>query len=105
MYGQADDGVLPFSILRGHRDAEGVPEPDGLLWFGAVMKACLPGAVGSQISPAHHGVQLYGQFCAYFACVPSAYYCIARHPDDLEQAALCSVNAVSAQAQAPPCGL
>lgn len=66
MYGQADDGVLPFSILKGHRDAEGVPEPDGLLWFGAVMKAVsLPGSVGSQITPPHLGCTLYGQFCAY----------------------------------------
>lgn len=72
LYQQADDGVLPFSILKGHRDTEGVPEPDGLLWFGAVMKGAGPGGIGASIEPAHKGVTLYGQFCAYFACLPSA---------------------------------
>jgi hypothetical protein len=36
--------VLPFSILKGHRDTEGVPEPDGLLWFGALWKSASEGA-------------------------------------------------------------
>ena len=92
LYQQADDGVLPFSILKGHRDTEGVPEPDGLLWFGAVIKGAGPTGIGATIEPAHLGVTLYGQFCAYFACLPSAYYCVARFPADLRQAAICSLN-------------
>lgn len=44
------------------------------------------------IKPAHRGVLLYGQFCAFFATVSSAYYCTARFPNNFEDAALCSVN-------------
>jgi hypothetical protein len=65
-------------------------EPDSLLWFGSI-------AIGvrefqSSIHPGHRGVLLYGQFCAFFATIPSAYYCAARFPDSFEDAVLCSVN-------------
>lgn len=44
------------------------------------------------IQPAHRGILLYGQFCAFFATVPSAYYCTARFPNNFEDAVLCSIN-------------
>jgi hypothetical protein len=49
----------------------------------------MAGGPGATIEPAHLGVKMYGQFCAYFACLPSAYYCVARFPNDLEEAACC----------------
>lgn len=46
----------------------------------------------TSIQPAHRGILLYGQFCAHFATLPSAYYCTARFPNNFEDAVLCSVN-------------
>merc|ERR1719356_1900079 len=44
-------------------------------------------------SPAHRGVQLYGQACCYWETMASAYYCVARNlGGDFESAVLCSVN-------------
>ena len=48
--------------------------------------------VGQSIEPAHAGIQMYGKFCAYYAVLPSAYYCCLRFPDDFEGAVLCAVN-------------
>jgi ADP-ribosylglycohydrolase len=83
---------LPFSSMNSTKDFDETyghyTEPDSLLWFGEIAK----GVAQFQPEPAHRGVQMYGQFCALFACVPSAYYCAARFPESFEDAILCSVN-------------
>ncbi len=85
---------LPFSSLLSSQDADPryghYTEPDSLLWFGSIAKGVTE--FGNMIMPAHRGVLLYGQFCAFFASLPSAYYCVARFPDNFEDAVLCSVN-------------
>mmetsp|Transcript_71956 Transcript_71956/g.108599 ORF Transcript_71956/g.108599 Transcript_71956/m.108599 type:complete len:470 (-) Transcript_71956:51-1460(-) len=85
---------LPFTSMMADRGLDptyGVySEPDSLLWFGSIAQGVAE--FHHSIQPAHRGVLLYGQFCAFFASVPSAYYCTARFPDDFEQAVLCSVN-------------
>merc|ERR1719221_1642554 len=35
---------------------------------------------------------MYGQACALWECISSAYYCIARFPNDFESGVLCAVN-------------
>lgn len=86
---------LPYTSMMASSkdyDVEYGPysEPDSLLWFGAIAKSTEE--FGSSIQPPHRGVLLYGQFCAFFATLPSSYYCTARFANDFEQAVLCAVN-------------
>lgn len=97
LYNQA--GIaLPFSSLHSSKDedpAYGVyTEPDSLLWFGQVAKGlhANPELLALPKDQAQQGVLLYGQFCAFFATLPSAYYCAARFPESFEDAILCSIN-------------
>lgn len=91
MYGQAGK-VLPYYHFRSPKDSD--PEygeycgPDSLLWYGHIAQ----GVENCKVEPAHRGVELYGKFCAFFATLPSAYYCVARFPESFEDAVLCSVN-------------
>lgn len=86
--------ALPFSSLLSAQDSTPeyghFTEPDSLLWFGSIADGVEE--FKSSIEPAHRGVLMYGQFCAFFATVPSAYYCAARFPDCFEDAVLCSIN-------------
>lgn len=85
---------LPFTSMKAPLDDDEsygrFAEPDSLLWFGSIAAAVKE--FQNTIEPAHRGVLLYGQFCAFFATLPSAYYCVARFPEDFEAAVLCSVN-------------
>ena len=85
---------LPFSSLLSTTDYDPdyghYTEPDSLLWFGSIAQGIE--LFKDSIQPAHRGVLLYGQFCAFFASVPSAYYCALRFPESFEDAVLCSVN-------------
>jgi ADP-ribosylglycohydrolase len=85
---------LPFSSLLSATDSDPnyghYTEPDSLLWFGSIAQGMA--LFKDSIQPAHRGVLLYGQFCAFFASVPSAYYCALRFPENFEDAVLCSVN-------------
>lgn len=85
---------LPFSSLLSSTDFEPgyghYTEPDSLLWFGSIAQGV--SFFNDTIQPAHRGVLLYGQFCAFFGSVPSAYYCALRFPDNFEDAVLCSLN-------------
>lgn len=85
---------LPFSSILSATDYDPTyghyTEPDSLLWFGSIAQGVKQ--FKESIHPAHRGVLLYGQFCAFFASIPSAYYCAARFPDNFEDAVLCSVN-------------
>ena len=89
--------TLPFSSIVAGQEYDSDPiygtysEPDSLLWFGSIAHA-VKEFHNQTIQPPHHGVLLYGQFCAFFASLPSAYYCIARFPNNFEKAVLCSVN-------------
>lgn len=93
LYQQAGKS-LPFSSMLSSKDYDPAyghySEPDSLLWFGSIAEGVQ--TFQQSIQPAHRGVLLYGQFCAFFASVPSAYYCAARFPDNFEDAVLCSVN-------------
>lgn len=86
--------ALPFSSLLSSKDYDPTyghfTEPDSLLWFGSIAKGVKE--FQKSLNPAHRGVLLYGQFCAFFASLPSAYYCVARFPETFEDAVLCSVN-------------
>ena len=85
---------LPYTSMQATKDYDpeygAFTEPDSLLWFGSIAAGVQQ--FGSAMQPAYRGVQVYGQFCAFFASVPSAYYCTARFPDNFEDAVLCSVN-------------
>ena len=85
---------LPYSSLIANVDYDPIygtySEPDSLLWYGSIANGVAE--FHSNIEPAHRGVLLYGQFCAYFATVPSAYYCTSRYPKNFTAAVLCSVN-------------
>lgn len=86
--------ALPFSSLLSSKDYDKTyghfTEPDSLLWFGSIAAGV--SEFQDSIKPAHRGVLLYGQFCAFFASLSSAYYCAARYPNNFEDAVLCSVN-------------
>ena len=92
--------ALPFSSLHSSSDVDpsyGIyTEPDSLLWFGQIAKGlhANPALMALPKQSAQQGVLLYGQFCAFFATLPSAYYCAARFPNHFEDAILCSVNGV-----------
>ena len=85
---------LPYSSLIANVDSDPeygtYSEPDSLLWYGNIANGVAE--FHSKIEPAHRGVLLYGQFCAFFATLPSAYYCISRFPTNFTAAVLCSVN-------------
>ncbi|CAB9513048.1 ADP-ribosylglycohydrolase [Seminavis robusta] len=94
LYNQAGK-ALPFSTMYSSKDNDPTygtySEPDSMLWFGQIAK----GVKANQDylpSKAHRGVLLYGQFCAFFASLPSAYYCVARFPNSFEDSILCSIN-------------
>jgi ADP-ribosylglycohydrolase len=91
LYTQAGK-VLPFTTVHSElgSDEEYGPytEPDSLLWFGQIAQ----GLESCRVEPPHRGIELYGKFCAFFAVVPSAYYCAARFPDHFEHAILCAIN-------------
>lgn len=85
---------LPFSSLLSAQDYDPsyghFTEPDSLLWFGSIAQG--QEEFQNSLVPAHRTVLLYGQFCAFFGTLPSAYFCAARYPDNFEDAVLCSVN-------------
>ena len=68
LYQQAGKS-LPYSSIVSSEDFDetyGVySEPDSLLWFGSIANAVQE--FHHAIEPAHRGVLLYGQFCAFFA--------------------------------------
>ncbi|CAJ1959889.1 unnamed protein product [Cylindrotheca closterium] len=86
--------ALPYTSLLSTQDSNPdyghFTEPDSLLWFGSIADGVKE--FKKSIKPAHRGVLLYGQFCAFFASLSSAYYCTARFPNDFEDAVLCSIN-------------
>jgi len=88
--------ALPFSSMYSEEDFDAeyghYSEPDPLLWLSNMASGVCDPAVGQSIEPAHAGIQMYGKFCAYYAVLPSAYYCCLRFPDDFEGAVLCAVN-------------
>jgi ADP-ribosylglycohydrolase len=94
LYNQAGKS-LPYSTIYSEKDFDptyGIySEPDSLLWFGRISKGLHDNQDFLPVKP-HRGVLLYGQFCAFFASLSSAYYCAARFPDNFEDAILCSVN-------------
>mmetsp|Transcript_22002 Transcript_22002/g.48068 ORF Transcript_22002/g.48068 Transcript_22002/m.48068 type:complete len:364 (-) Transcript_22002:589-1680(-) len=93
LYTSAQEGDLPFSFLRGDRDEEeGLAEPDGLLLISCIYSAAHDPEAGGAVE-AHCGARLYGLPCAWFMCLPSAYFCASKHPKDFEKAVLASINA------------
>lgn len=86
--------ALPYSSLLSAQDSSPeyghYTEPDSLLWFGSIADGV--DEFKTSIQPAQRGILMYGQFCAFFATVPSAYYCAARFSDSFEDAVLCSIN-------------
>lgn len=90
--------VLPFSSIHSdadHDERYGLySEPDSLDWFSSMCKglAGMDDKLVFKAEPAHRGVQMFGQACAFWETMSSAYYCVARHPGDFEKAILCSVN-------------
>merc|ERR1712113_368684 len=72
----------------------GNSEPDSLDFISSIWKGVggLDKNFKFQADPPHRGVQMYGQACAFWENLASAYYCVARFPDDFETAILCSVN-------------
>ena len=97
LYNQAGK-ALPFSTMYSSKDFDPsygtYSEPDSLLWFGRIAKGLQANSElrGLPNDQAYQGVLLYGQFCAFFATLPSAYYCAARFPESFEDAILCSIN-------------
>lgn len=100
LYNQASTAGLPYTTNMSSTSQDYDPdygyytEPDSLFWFGSIAK-------GLQVNKelldlpnhqAYMGVLMYGQFCAHFATLPSAYYCAARFPNSFEDAILCSIN-------------
>jgi len=90
--------VLPFSSMHSatdHDDRYGdYSEPDSLDFISSTWKGVggLDKKFAFKAEPPNRGIQMYGQACAFWECLASAYYCAARFPDDFEKAVLCSVN-------------
>lgn len=93
LYALAQEGELPFSFLRGDRDEEpGLYEPDGLLLFGEVVGSAQDPAMGGSFAEPHKVLKMYGKACAWFMCLPSAYFLAGRFSDSFEDCVLNAVN-------------
>lgn len=90
--------VLPFVNMHTTKEYDErygqYSEPDSLTWFSHMCKglAGVDKKFTLKTDPLHRGVQMFGQACAFWETLPSAYYCVATNLGDFEKAMLTSIN-------------